>query len=327
MKRSEFFKLSASISFMLVCAHAQSQQTQQQGFADGKAFKNQNSGIKNGINQGAMTIVPGQDPATLGQLQGLYGGNLIGPGSNKVSNCATYTPGANAYKNQECETVNFVSRNPGQRQTYALSKTEPLITSGIAISNTPRNYTSGVAGLNGNYSACTNKTTNLPEQFDTERCQIGREVREGSCPSYLVVTYTWEVFANQPGADLNYGRCDADIRGDLLTLPATNTFQETGANCADHGNGTGRQRMFYAVDCFGNASLHGFDASACSKPPTPAIVDPARVFLSCTNAPRTKENCFSAGGNFTKKATVPVFVDSLDESACQGFFNDSAVIK
>jgi hypothetical protein len=74
--------------------------------------------------------------------------------------------------------------------------------------------------------------------------------------------------------------------------------------------------------------LHGYDASACSIPPAPAISDPSRqVISSCTDAPRNNENCFTPSGQYTDKVEVPVFQDNWDYSACADLDSHSAVIK
>lgn len=303
--------------------------TQSQAFNDGKAYKPANTDIKNGINSGAMTNVPGQDPGTTNGLTGLYGTDLKGPGQDKIAACAAYVPGSDAYKNAECETVNYVAGNPSTRPTYTIDKVnDPLIIQSNNVRNTAPTHTAGMSGLSGNYTACTNQTTNQPERYDTERCQVGRPVTENQCSAKLSVTYAWQRFANQSGADLRYGFCDAgQIRGDQLTIPYTNAYRTEVGLCADNGHGAGAETKIWHRDCSGSEVLHGYDASGCSAPPTPAASDPPRQTIqACTNAPRTNENCFTANGQFTARVNVPVFKDNWDNSACAELDGNGAVI-
>lgn len=310
-------------------AHADDQYDQQKAFNDGKAYSSANGGLKAGINDAAVTNVPGQDASTTNQLKGMYGTNLAAPGADKANACANYTPGTDAYKNQECETINFVVGNPSKRPAYTIDKTtDPLISKGTTISNTPQNYTGGTGGLSGTYSSCKDKTTNLAAKYDTERCQIGRPVTEGYCSTTLVVTYTWQLYSGQAGADLRYGYCgSSDVRGDQLTIPLTNSYQNETVACSASNLGTGNQTLIWYTDCAGNKSQWGYDASGCSIKPDPVSSDPPHnVIQACANAPRTNQNCFTPDGQFTTKVTVPVFVDSLDTSQCAELNNNSATI-
>lgn len=209
---------------LYTCAqHALAQTTQDQAFAEGKAYKPANAGIRDGITPNALAQVPGQDTATTGELTSLYGANLTAPGKGKVAACAAYVPGSDGYKNAECDTVNYVVRNPGQRPAYTIDKqNDPLIVGGNAVRNAPHAHTAGMSGLSGNYTACTEKTTSTPARIETERCDIDRLVTEAQCSTTLSVTYSWQPYTSQAGADLRYGRCAPDhVRGDRLALPLT----------------------------------------------------------------------------------------------------------
>lgn len=327
MKRVAAMLFGTGAACVALLTHGQT--TQGQAFNDGKAYKSQTPAIKNGINNAAMDNVPGQDAATTNNLQGLYGTTLNGPGQNKIAACAAYVPGTDAYKNAECETINYVSGNPNTRPTYTIDKVnDPVIVRSSNVRNTAEVNTSGMPGLSGNYTACTNQTTNQPERFDTERCQIGRPVTESQCSATLSVTYSWQRYAGQGGADLRYARCDSgQVRGDQLAIPLNNVYRTEAGLCADNGHGTGVEYKYWYRDCSGAEVLHGYDASACSAPPAPAVVDPPRnTIQACADAPRTVENCFVPDGHFVQKAQVPVFEDHWDNSACAELDSNGAVI-
>ncbi len=147
---------------------------------------------------------------------------------------------------------------------------------------------------------------------------MGRPVLESQCLAKLTVTYNWQRYANQPGADLRYGRCAAGtVRGDQLTIPLSNGYRSEQVQCADRGHGSGIEVLFWYADCTGVETLHGHDASNCTAAPSPALSDPPRhVIAACTDAPRTIETCFTPTGHLTDKVDAPVFVDHWDASAC-----------
>lgn len=318
------------LALLLAAGGASGQATQAEAFADGKAFKPKNTDIKNGINSSAVTNVPAQDATTTNDLKNMYGSNLINNGQNKVAACAAYVPGSDPYKNQECETVNYMVGNPITRPQYVIDKVnDPLIVISNNIRNTPGVHTAGTSGLAGNYSACVNQTTNQPAKYDTERCQVGRPVVEGQCAAKLNVTYTWQTFANQPGADLRYGKCNAgDVRGDQLSIPLQNAYRTEQLQCSSRAWGQGVYIRILYKDCTGTEVEHGYNATGCSTPPSPIAIDPPhQPIASCTNAPRNNENCFTPAGVFTGKVLAPVFVDNWDHSACGDLNAHGAVIQ
>lgn len=327
MKRIITGAISVALGLLSPSALAQ---TMAEAFADGKAHKSKNAEIKNGINSGAVANVPAQDAAITSDLNSMYGSNLISHGNDKVAACATYVPGSDAYKNQECETVNYMVGNPITRPQYVIDKVnDPLVVKSNNIRNTPGVHTAGTSGLAGNYSACVDQTTNQPEKYDTERCQVGRPVVEAQCAVKLNVTYTWQSFANQPGANLQYGKCNAgDVRGDQLAIPLQNAYHTVQLQCSSRGWGQGVYTRILYKDCTGTEVEHGYNATGCSAPPQVLVNDPThQPIASCTNAPRNNENCFTPDGAFTNKVLAPVFVDNWDHSACADLDAHSAVIQ
>lgn len=318
---------TAALCFLAGAARAQT--TQGEAFAQGKAYKPANAAIKSGINASAADEVPGQDISSTSGLTGLYGTNLTAPGQSKLAACAGYVPGSDAYKNAECDTINYIAGNPGTRPAFTIDRVnDPVIIRSNNIRNTPEVSTAGMSGLSGTYTACTNQTTNQPERYETERCQVGHPVIESQCTATLSVTYTWQRYAGQGAADLRYGYCGAGlIRGDRLAIPLTDSYRAESVPCSGQAHGNGVEHRIWYRDCAGNETLHGFDASACTVPPSPAVFDPPRNTIhSCTTAPRNNENCFAPAGQFVASVTVPVFEDHWDKSACADLEAGSAVI-
>ena len=320
---------AASLALILL-PPASVAQTMKEAFADGKAHKSKNAAIRDGVNAAAVSKVPAQDAATADDLKGMYGTNLIDQGQNKVAACAAYVPSSDAYKNQECETVNYMVGNPIKRPQFVIDKVnDPLVIKSNNIRNTPGSHTAGTSGLAGNYSACVNRTTNQPAKFDTERCQMGRPFIEGQCTSTLKVSYTWQTFSSQPGANMRYGRCSAgELRGDQLTIPLADAYRTEQLQCSSRAWGQGVFIRILYMNCRGTEMEHGYNATGCSAPPHVLVNDPPhQPIASCTNAPRNNENCFTSAGVFTAKAQVPVFVDSWDNSACRDMNAHGAIIQ
>lgn len=299
-------------------ALADEQADQQKAFNDGKAYKSQNAGVAAAVNNSSLQYVPGQDPNGVNQLQSLYGQNTAQAGADKVTVCATYVPGSDAYKNQDCGTINYLVRNKTGEPTYTIDKKyDPLVVQGNTIRNAPQGYTQGASGLSGNYTGCVDKLTHTPIVTDTERCEIGHEVTLGSCPVIRVVTYTWEFYVGQAGADMRYAKCnDPDIRGDLLTGypqvgPLYTTTQE---NCSP--TDTAKKTIIWRNNCDKSVIQHGYDGTLCT--PSQGFSDPPHeaTQLCVFYPPHDNEFCFKADGTYSTLSIVPVFVDTLDDSAC-----------
>ncbi|MDP2369171.1 hypothetical protein [Rhodoferax sp.] len=207
-------------------------------FKEGKAYKSATPAIGAAIPTTPLeTTVPTYKSTTAGTLTPLYGKDVIGPGKDKVVDCSTYVPGTDDYANQECNAINFSVKNPSARPVVVIDpKTDPVVTSGEMIAKSPMPYTAGMGGLAGTYTACSSVTTTTPGIYDTERCQVGREVQEQSCSVHLVLTYTWALYVGQSGAETKYGVCPAPwVRGDKIVVvpPKTPDAPATVESCFD----------------------------------------------------------------------------------------------
>lgn len=288
-------------------------------FADGKAQKAKTPAIREGIKNADPKVLPGYDADKTKDLTDMYGKDIKTGGVNKAKACENYVPGDDAYKNQECGTMNFVRRNPQERPAFVIDRDQdPLITKGTLISGAPGQHVAGTAAINGvEAGACVDTETKVPKLTTTERCSVGKEVREGYCERVLQVTYVMELYVGQGTADLRYGYCPVDqVRGDKLQLPLQNSFSSEDAACADHGFGIGTGTLHSAIDCFGIKKKFWFDAAKCSIKNEPLDVLPPKVFVNCADAPRSSENCFSSLGKFQNKVTAPVFYDQWDSNSC-----------
>lgn len=318
---------TVAVVLCLVPTAALGQTTQGEAFNQGKAYGEKNAATVGTIHAGAAEAVPGRDASREGALQDLYGTPLPEAGEARVADCAAQVPGNDAYANQECATINYLRRNPQQRPRTTISESEPAIATGAAVRSAPRAFAGNQPGLSGTYTACVDRTTRTPLQQQTERCLIGHAVTQGSCQRNLSLTYTWQPYGSQQGAELAYARCGrGTVRGDRLTLPTTTSYRERDISCEERGHGTGIERLIFHVDCQGNERLHGHDARHCSAPPDPAYNDPPRIVTHCTTMPRTAEHCFAPSGQYAGQSQVPVFEDHWDDSDCAVFDTARGVI-
>lgn len=300
-----------------MASQAAAQSTQREAFDQGKAYLDETARIGASISADAAADIPGRDPAREDALRNIYGAPLAAAGAAKVADCAAVASGASAYEHQECDTINYVRRNPALRPRMAISRDEPALVVGAVARDAPRAFTGDQPGLSGTYSACVDRTTRTPLQYQTERCLVGHAVTEGTCQRTLQLSYRWQAFTGQPGAELAHARCASGlVRGDRLALPAATRYRSVDVPCAARGHGTGTEHLVMHMDCGGVEQLHGYDARRCSMPPQPALLDLPRRVPQCTAMPRTAEHCFQTDGTYAGKAEVPVFEEHWDDSDC-----------
>ncbi|TWI69298.1 hypothetical protein IP91_00365 [Pseudoduganella lurida] len=317
----------AALLCTMVAGDSVAQQSTRDAYVDGKAYRPANAAIAAGIDTRSAAQVPGRDAGDEQTLGGLFGTPLGDAAAAKAIQCARAVRSATGDTRtddaRECAAINYLRRNPDERPRTSIDPHEPAVTRADVVRQAPRAFTADAPGLSGSYTACVDRTTTTPIRQSVERCEIGHAVTEGRCQRRLVVTYAWATFARQPGAEPRYARCaSGTVRGDQLPLPPSTSYRVATATCAERGHGEGSETLVFHKDCPGAETLHGFDASACTRPPSPAIVDPPRTEQSCTTMPRTATNCFQGDGVYTGLAEVPVFEDRWDDTDCAAIDGD-----
>lgn len=328
--RSLNIQLVLVLTAFACAAQAGSTADQDKAFNEGKSYRSRNAEATNSINSENASKVPGQNAQGANDYSSMYGKDTKSAGSNTASTCATQPADKNGYKDQHCQAVNYVRKNPSENQNYEIDENrDATVQRSEAVNSNPRAYTGNAGGLAGNYTACTTRTTNTESETGTARCQIGHEVTENVCSANLIVSYTWEAYSGQTGADARYAKCQrqGDVRGDKLTIPQQVSYSYEVVACADYGLGEGQARIAWRHDCQGNRTMHGYNTTSCATQLDPALFWPSQPFDSCTTKPRTWANCFTATGEFTESALVPVFRDTVDDSSCIELNKNRAVIK
>lgn len=151
-------------------------------FDAGKQFGQQQSGTLRGnvSTDTAQQKIPNYN--TDAKESGLFNsgqGSLFGPGSGKINNCATGPKADNNYNQQECDAVNFLSKNPQQRPQINIDKKDPLITGSSQIIKN--------AKPSGSFSGCKNTIVTKPAIYEEAICNEGNKFNTVDCESNLVV--------------------------------------------------------------------------------------------------------------------------------------------
>jgi hypothetical protein len=131
----------------------------------------------------------------------LYGqGELvpIDPGNTKVTGCANNPGDPNLYTRQDCEGVNFVSKNRTIRPNITVSTKDPVIAGNRVITSDPRatlekykwmvpvNADGSFGTLPAN--ACPATTVNTPPVYEDRRCTFYKGSENFLCKAPLKVT-------------------------------------------------------------------------------------------------------------------------------------------
>lgn len=172
---------------MIGSAWCQDVTTPGQAFQAGKDFANGNAGRS--AAGGAVNATTGAAAVpkynTNPPQTSVYGNgrSLIGgAGSAKQSECQSYKAGS-AYEQQECNAVNFLTKNPGQRPKFVIDKkNDPLIVGSGQIIKNP-----GAVPGSGT-SACHIEQTTVPGTFISETCTETQSLETLQCNRVLVVS-------------------------------------------------------------------------------------------------------------------------------------------
>ncbi|MDH3461815.1 MAG: hypothetical protein OEM00_12760 [Burkholderiaceae bacterium] len=151
-----------------------------QGFANSAKGKDAAAGALNTATGAANVPKYNTDPPETG----IYGDgkSLIGiAGSSKQSKCVDHKA-ANAYDQQECNAVNYLTKLPDKRPKFVIGKkTDPLIVNSKETITHP-----GTAGGSGK-SACHIEKTLIPGTYSFETCVEVQTFEHLTCNKVLVV--------------------------------------------------------------------------------------------------------------------------------------------
>jgi conjugal transfer mating pair stabilization protein TraN len=93
--------------------------------------------------------------------------DLLSLGTNRISECGDAKPGTDKIANQECEAVNFLTKNPYERKTVKIEKDDPLFDN---IRNAMENPPAGGSGQAGTDGQCVEKVEKQPDEYRKNFC-------------------------------------------------------------------------------------------------------------------------------------------------------------
>lgn len=176
-----------SIAAMLAAvgvASAQTITTPADAFNAGKDFANTGKGVAGGKINGATgsNVLPYYSTTAPETANFQEGRNLIGgAGTNKQIQCETYKA-PNAFQQQECDAVNFMSKNPTQRPKFTIDKqTDPILTGSKGVINNP----GSIPGAST--QQCRVERVKNPATYITETCTETQTLEDLSCKRVLKV--------------------------------------------------------------------------------------------------------------------------------------------
>lgn len=113
------------------------------------------------------------------QSAGFGGPSLFDLGLNRINTCKTATHGSDPIANQECDAVNFLAKNPQNRQKFEVSPNDPII---VGIGDVINKADPGKVD-----AGCILKQTTTPAEHSTEVCNEYLVPNEFQCAIGRVV--------------------------------------------------------------------------------------------------------------------------------------------
>ncbi len=147
-------------------------------FEEAKAFgRTQQARAVNSIStQSAQDNIPNY--TTSAKESSLFDqgkGALFVPGKGKITHCATGPKADSSYRQQECDVVNFLAKNPQQRPKIVIDKnTDPLL---ISANHLIQN----LSQVGANNEQCRVVTETTPASYVTETCTETRAIETITC--------------------------------------------------------------------------------------------------------------------------------------------------
>ncbi|MFL1479912.1 MULTISPECIES: hypothetical protein [Pseudomonas] len=140
--------------------------------------KSQLNKLSSNVNAANGKNVPNynDNPPQAGQFGG---SSLFTVGAARINTCKTEQPGSDKVKNQECDAVNFLAKNPEERVKVPIGGNDPIFD---GIGDIINNAKPGVVT-----EVCQTKTTTTPNIYETEVCNEFNLSNDKSCTMGQIV--------------------------------------------------------------------------------------------------------------------------------------------
>lgn len=154
---------------------------------------------------------------------------LGGAGSNKQADCQT-SQALTAFQQQECDAVNFMSKNPTTRPKFIIDKnTDPVLNASKSTINSP----SGSTGSSS--QQCHVITTNKAATFQTVHCERSVVTDNISCNRTLLVSCGYVGTTIKSSSVSNSGALGMPQITQTGT-PGLYSYSISGGGCGTYGN-------------------------------------------------------------------------------------------
>lgn len=173
------------LSAQAVSVHAAPPTPVQQAFTDAQTLANGAvAGAATGVTNGTVqSTVNSFNPTyysysnTAPETALFMGGNgdTFTAGTAKITACQTGAANPDAFRQQNCDAINFMAKNPSTRPQFTISPTDTNIAASKAIeknASTLAEKSLGFVNPNavGSFTGCASKTTTTPPTYGIEVC-------------------------------------------------------------------------------------------------------------------------------------------------------------
>jgi len=167
-------------------------------FSDAESFAgSKNAGIFSNITDSTVADkVPyyGTPPSETSFYHGGHGdAELSQSGTDKVTNCAGYTPGGNAMLDQECDAVNFIAGHPQNVQHVPLSPSDAIFQNTAQARSNAQSVFDSSGITTSTDGQCTVETNTIPEVKTQRICTSVKEIDFQECLAPRNIVYAQNV--------------------------------------------------------------------------------------------------------------------------------------
>ena len=165
-------------------------------FSDAQTLANGSvAGAANGVVNGTIqSTVNSFNPnyysyANTAPESALFGGgngDTFTAGAGKITACQTGAANPDAFKQQNCDAINYMANQPTIRPQFAISSSNPMMVTSRAIQNNASTLAAASLGFVdpgavGSFTGCTTKATTTPPTFGIEVCNDVSTASSSTC--------------------------------------------------------------------------------------------------------------------------------------------------
>ena len=161
-------------------------QTLANGSVAGAANGVVNGTIQSTVNSFNPNYYSYTNTAPESALFGGGNGDTFTAGAGKITACQTGATNPDAFKQQNCDAINYMANQPTIRPQFAISSSNPMMVTSRAIQNNASTLAAASLGFVdpgavGSFTGCTTKATTTPPTFGIEVCNDVSTASSSTC--------------------------------------------------------------------------------------------------------------------------------------------------